>query len=61
MTTTITTLPVVTGFSISNRDMAAQALNYADGFVIGSLFVNAIANGMSMDKLTQLAKSIDPR
>ncbi|WP_423063986.1 tryptophan synthase subunit alpha [Candidiatus Paracoxiella cheracis] len=57
----LTHLPVVAGFGISNRDMAADVLQQADGFVIGSLFVKAVADGMSPSDLTQLAKSIDPR
>ena len=34
-----TKLPVITGFGISNKTMAADALEHADGFVVGSLFV----------------------
>ena len=57
----IATLPVVAGFGIANRKMAADVLSYADGFVVGSLFVEAVAQGISATKLMELAKSIDPR
>lgn len=57
----VSTLPVVAGFGIANRAMAAEVLQYADGFVVGSLFVKAIAEGVSTAGLTQLAQSIDPR
>jgi tryptophan synthase alpha chain len=56
-----TTLPVAVGFGISNKTMAQKALEYADGFVIGSLFVKAIAEGKSAAQLTELAQSLDPR
>ncbi len=54
-------LPVVAGFGISNRDMAAAILKYADGFVVGSLFVEAIARHDSSQQIAALAQSIDPR
>ena len=53
--------PVVTGFGIGNRKLAAQALQHADGFVVGSAFVNAISNGASPSDLKDLAIEIDPR
>lgn len=54
-------VPVVVGFGISNRDTAGIAIQYADGFVVGSAFVKAIAEGISMQALTTLAREIDPR
>lgn len=54
-------LPVVAGFGVSNREMARQVCQYADGFVVGSLFIDAIANGASPEQLTTMAKAIDPR
>ncbi len=54
-------LPVVAGFGISNAAMAKEVLQHANGFVVGSLFVDAIARGMSDQELIHLAKSIDPR
>ncbi len=53
--------PVVSGFGIGNRSLAAQALQHADGFVVGSAFVNAISNGASPSDLKNLATEIDPR
>src|SRR3990167_2433492 len=47
----VTSLPVVTGFGISNRDMARQALQHADGFVVGSLFVEAAHQGRDLTAL----------
>ncbi len=57
----ISTLPVVAGFGISKREMADAVLKCADGFVVGSLFVKAVADGKSADELKALAASIDPR
>lgn len=56
-----TSLPVVAGFGISNKKTAEMALSSADGFVVGSLFVDAIGRKVSPEELTQLARSIDPR
>ncbi len=53
-------LPVVTGFGISQRDTAKQVLKYADGVVVGSLFVKALEDGATPTELTQLALSINP-
>lgn len=54
-------LPLVAGFGITQRSMAELALQHADGFVVGSLFVDALAKGMNPSELTQLAQQIDPR
>lgn len=53
-------LPVITGFGISDKQMAEQVLAYADGVVVGSLFVKAIEDGASCAQLTELAASINP-
>lgn len=53
-------LPVVAGFGISTREMASKVLEHADGFVVGSLFVKAIEDGMTPDELSRLAKSLRP-
>ena len=53
-------LPVVVGFGISNQAMVNQVLAQADGVVIGSLFVQALADGMSTANLTALARTILP-
>ncbi|MES2122210.1 MAG: tryptophan synthase subunit alpha [Chlamydiota bacterium] len=57
----LTSLPVVCGFGISNREMAGQVSQHADGFVVGSYFVNAMAQKMSPEQLTHMAQAIDPR
>lgn len=51
-------LPVVVGFGISNHRMATAVLQHADGVVIGSLFVKALAEGMPPAHLTTLARTI---
>jgi tryptophan synthase alpha chain len=55
-----TQLPVVVGFGISNKETAAEVLQYADGVVVGSLFVKALEDGMKPEELTQLARTIFP-
>jgi tryptophan synthase alpha chain len=53
--------PVVCGFGIGNAMLAKAALEHADGFVVGSAFIQAIASGASPADLTQLTQHIDPR
>lgn len=53
-------LPIVAGFGISNRETATEAVRYADGFVVGSYFVDAMSRRISPEKLTQLAKELKP-
>ncbi|NNM59761.1 MAG: tryptophan synthase subunit alpha [Legionellales bacterium] len=55
-----THLPVITGFGISTRDAAKTVLQYADGVVVGSLFVKALEEGAKPSELTSLAQSINP-
>jgi tryptophan synthase alpha chain len=54
-------LPVVAGFGISHRQTAKEAINSADGFVVGSYFVEAMSHKVSPEELTSLAEQIDPR
>ncbi len=54
-------LPVAAGFGISNRQTAKEAIDSADGFVVGSYFVDAMSRRVSSEELTHLAKQIDPR
>lgn len=61
MIKSVSSLPVVAGFGIANRDMAKAMLAYADGFVVGSLFVKAVAQGETPKQIQILAESIDPR
>lgn len=53
-------LPVMVGFGIASRVAAAQVLQYADGVVVGSLFVQALENGMTLVDLQRLAQQINP-
>ena len=61
MIKSISKLPVVAGFGVTNREMAKAILAYADGFVVGSLFVAAVAKGETPDQIQSLVKAIDPR
>jgi tryptophan synthase alpha chain len=51
-------LPVVVGFGISNQEMANSVLKYADGVVVGSLFVKALEDGGPPSTLSILARDI---
>jgi len=53
--------PVVAGFGIADKDSAEQVLQQADGFVVGSAFVQAVHRGASPQELSRLARDIDPR
>lgn len=52
------TLPVAVGFGVSNADMVNQVLSVADGCVVGSYFVNAIAQNKTPLEVEQLAFNI---
>ena len=54
-------IPIAVGFGISNHSHASDVLKIANGFVVGSAFVQAIDKGASTEELTQLAKKINPR
>lgn len=56
-----TGLPVAAGFGISNSASAKEALRYADGFVVGSYFVDAMEKSVSPEVLKKMAEAIDPR
>ena len=56
-----TSQPVVCGFGIGNKILAKQVLKHADGFVVGSAFVNAISQGATPKDLKNIATEIDPR
>jgi len=55
---TVSALPIAVGFGVSHPDMSKRILQYADGVVVGSLFVKAIEEGASSSELTILAKNI---
>lgn len=52
------TLPVAVGFGVSNAIMVNKILNVADGCVIGSYFVNAVANNITPNELELMATEI---
>ncbi|NDH66994.1 MAG: hypothetical protein EBY22_03610 [Gammaproteobacteria bacterium] len=54
------TLPAIAGFGIASREAASQVLQYADGVVVGSLFVQALEDGMTPGDLQRLARQINP-
>lgn len=54
-------LPIVGGFGISNPAMAQQVISHADGFVVGSYFVNAMGKKTPPEQLKEMAQAIDPR
>lgn len=51
-------LPIAVGFGVSNSKMVNQLLSIADGCVIGSYFVNAIASGKTPNELETMAKEV---
>lgn len=53
--------PVAVGFGISDKESAKEVLKYADGVVVGSLFVNAIGKGVSFAELKRLALNVNPK
>ncbi|WP_342220314.1 tryptophan synthase subunit alpha [Rickettsiella endosymbiont of Miltochrista miniata] len=54
-------LPVIVGFGISNQEAVYRVLQYADGVVVGSLFVKALEEGASPSTLTKLAQNLYPK
>lgn len=57
----VSSLPVAAGFGISSRETAREALKLADGFVVGSYFVEMMSRQISPQALTALAQELDPR
>lgn len=51
-------LPVAVGFGISTSDTVNKILSISDGCVVGSYFVNAVANNISPNELQQLAHNL---
>lgn len=51
-------LPVIVGFGISNQETVYRVLQYADGVVVGSLFVKALEEGVSPSTLSKLAQNL---
>lgn len=57
----ISRIPVLAGFGISNQISAKRALDYADGFVVGSALVKLIGERQPPSKIKEFANSLDPR
>lgn len=55
---TCTDLPILVGFGISTSAMVKEVLHHAEGLVVASHFVQAIANGASIEALTDCAKKL---
>jgi tryptophan synthase alpha chain len=51
-------LPVAIGFGVSNKQMVEQILTVADGCVVGSYFVDAVAKQVTLTQLEHMAASI---
>ena len=56
----LTHLPVVVGFGISTFIQSSMICTIADGFVVGSFFVNLIAKDTPASELTKLANALQP-
>jgi tryptophan synthase alpha chain len=56
----ISNLPVIIGFGIADRNASQTAIEIADGFVVGSYFIEAIESGMNAHELTACARAINP-
>lgn len=53
-----TDLPILVGFGISTPAMVEEVLRHAEGLVVASYFVQAIANGASLEELSHCAKKL---
>ncbi len=56
-----TSKPIGIGFGIKNKDMAKKVLEIADGFIVGSLFVDGMEKKLDKAAMINLTKSLDPR
>jgi tryptophan synthase alpha chain len=57
----LTNTPIAAGFGIADFASAAAALEEADGFVVGSAFVNLMEKQSAPTTCKLLAETIDPR
>lgn len=57
----VTKTPIAAGFGIKDKETAEKVLSHADGFVIGSAFVDQVANGISPELLQKFAKNLTPK
>lgn len=51
-------LPIAVGFGVSNNEMVKKILNVADGAVVGSYFVKAIAENKTPQELEKMAREV---
>jgi tryptophan synthase alpha chain len=51
-------LPVAVGFGVSDSEMVKKLLSITDGCVVGSYFVNAIAEGKTANELEDMAREL---
>ncbi|MCY3974020.1 MAG: tryptophan synthase subunit alpha [Simkaniaceae bacterium] len=56
-----TDLPVAVGFGVASADTAEKILRSADGFIVGSLFVDTAHRAKDPVELTRVVASLDPR
>ena len=54
-------VPIVVGFGIADRESARKILEIADGFVVGSQFVQLMEKRVDPHELKECAQKIDPR
>lgn len=52
----LTSLPLLAGFGIANKEDAKEILHHADGFVVGSFFVKALEEKVALQKLQEMAR-----
>ena len=50
MGTSVTALPICVGLGVSTPEQAAQVATFADGVIVGSAFVRALANAAGPDE-----------
>ncbi len=52
----VTDVPILAGFGVATRADAQKILQHADGFVVGSFFMKALEDGVSLDVLSKMAR-----
>lgn len=56
----ITHLPIIIGFGIADKASSSAAIQAADGFVVGSYFIQAMESGITEKELEQLTIALNP-
>ncbi len=54
-------IPIAAGFGIADKTSAKNALEHADGFIVGSALVKKMAEKIPSKELVKFVQSIDPR